>query len=116
MKAIFVFSLAILMLLMQLKLAVQADPTRPATSLPVASDTGISSQTGAPKLHIILQTQHGYQAMLNGSMVKVGDTFQQYRVHSINAKQVILRSEQGELSLFIHNNNIKDNKKSHYEP
>ncbi|GGW48652.1 hypothetical protein [Alishewanella tabrizica] len=110
MKAIFVFSLVLLVL------PVLADPTRPATSVTLANEASVSSPIGAPKLQIILQTEQGYQAMLNGSMVKVGDTFQQYRVHSINAEQVILRSDQGEMPLFIHNNNVKDNKKLHYEP
>lgn len=105
MKAIFVFSVALF------ASSTLADPTRPA--LQYAAPVGVATTTasGLPRLQLILQTERGYQAMLDGKLVRAGERYLQYQVLSIDAGRIVLNSEQGQLQLFIHNNKIKD-----YEP
>lgn len=101
MKAIFVFSLALF------AWSACADPTRPPASFSAPSDASTPAASGLPRLQLIMQTALGYQAMLDGKLVRTGERYLQYQVLKIDAERIILTSDQGQLQLFIHNNKIK---------
>ncbi|EJI85696.1 MAG: hypothetical protein ACK4GU_05955 [Alishewanella aestuarii] len=105
MKAIFSFSLLLL------ALPLQADPTRPPATVQAQQQGAQSMAAPGPRLELIIETANGYQAMLNGNLVKAGDRFGHYRVQSITAERVVLVGDSGQLQLSINNKKIKT-----YEP
>ena len=95
-------------LCMVLSVAVQAasDPTKPdlAIAAPVTmAAEAVQTEPGVKfKLGLIKNVQGRYWALINGQSVKPGDAIEDYKVVSINQKQVVLQraNERLTLSLF----------------
>lgn len=85
MKTLFVCSGALLS-----ATAALADPTRPADGWQPVTDTSIVAAPALPTLQLIKQTVDGRVAMLNGTLVKQGQRYQQYLVADIQPTQVTL--------------------------
>lgn len=105
MKVIFSFSVVVF------ALPLLADPTRPPATLQSLQSSVQPGASAEPKLELIMETTSGYQAMLNGRLVKAGDQLEQYKVLSISSERVVLVGDNGQLHLSINNKKIKS-----YEP
>lgn len=107
MPAIFNSKIIVCMLLV-LAFAVHADPTRPpAAVLPTAPQANVA--VGNPlQLQLIMYSEQGMQALINGQLLRVGDSIAKFRVQSINTEQVVLVSGSDRLQLDIINHSIKE--------
>jgi hypothetical protein len=105
MKILFGCSLALL-----LSSVLQADPTRPAPGW--QSDTVASGAEAAnqPQLQLIKQTTQGRVAVIDGTLLRQGQRYQQYLVQQIDDSGVILEINGERLVLPLLNTAIK-----HYE-
>jgi len=82
--------------------AQSVDPTKPL------SNDGLPSMTNAGKTikaELILESiVHGYEvhtAVINGQVLKVGDSILQYKLVAVNNSSVVLRSEEKRLKLSV---------------
>lgn len=100
-------SRVMLCLLLVVVFSVHADPTRPpAAALPVVPQASVA--VGTPlQLQLIMHSEQGMQALINGQLLKVGDVIARFRVQSINTEQVVLVSGSDRLQLDIINHSIK---------
>ncbi|MDP4529022.1 MSHA biogenesis protein MshK [Alkalimonas delamerensis] len=94
MQILFSCSLALL-----LSVAAQADPTRPAVV--VGDVASVRQETGQPVLQLIRWRDEGAVSMINGSLLKVGDSIDGYRVHHIARDHVVLERAGEQLHLFL---------------
>ncbi|WP_448549031.1 hypothetical protein [Thalassotalea fusca] len=93
---IILFVISCTMLLFSASSFAQSDPTRP---LGLVSGGQQIVQKGALRLESIIHREQGKTAIVNGQMVKVGDTFGAYQVRAIGDKSITLESPERAVTL-----------------
>ena len=81
-------------------LLLQADPTRPDQAMVTQSATAPTQVSRLPQLSLIRSQGQQHQALIDGTMVRQGDTVGSFRVKTITAKQVVL--QQNDQLLVLH--------------
>ncbi len=97
-KIIYVYSLVALLALTVTLQVRASDPTQPEI-IAVAAVATAGQAPALPKLTLIQSSGSRYQAVINGRLVRPGDTIDGFQVQQINARQVFLR--QGERQLVL---------------
>lgn len=93
MQILFSFSLVLLM-----SFAVSADPTRPARAVATAAQ---QQEASSIQLHLIRWQGAESLAMIDGSLLKAGDTIHGYVLESIQPDHVVLARAGEQLQLFL---------------
>ncbi len=105
-KIIYVYSLAVLLASVVMPPVLASDPTQP--EMPALTPVTVAGQAAAvPKLTLIQSSGSRFQAVINGQLVRPGDTIAGYQVHQINARQVLLRQGERQLVLNLFNTTTK---------
>ena len=76
------------------------DPTRPLTGSSSANIASVK-KTGALVLESIISRQKSRMAIINGTLLKQGDSIGKYQVKKLAKNSVLLTSIDGELELLL---------------
>lgn len=74
------------------------DPTRPLSGVTTAQSKVAKNRL---VLQSIVENEHSRKAIINGKILKVGDSIGQYELVAINARTVVLNSLQKEMELSL---------------
>lgn len=105
-KIIYAYSLAVLLACAVTPPARASDPTQPEM-MALTPVTTAAQATAVPKLTLIQSSGSRFQAVINGQLVRPGDTIDGYQVSRINARQVFLHQGERQLVLNLFNTTTK---------
>jgi len=80
--------------------AQNVDPTKPLSSYGIASVNSLKKE-GAMVLETIVYSEQVRTAVINGKILKVGDTIGEYKMLAVNDKSVILGLDEERLKLTL---------------